>query len=110
MAASYEHPPEDTRLDQWMTAASCTIHKLAKELRFSERTIKLWRSGRVVPPLAAAFAIDAYTEGQVPASSWLTLEIAKRRKGGEASKRNIRKAHAAMAAKRAAKRDAERVG
>lgn len=64
-------------MDIWLSAKPGRSEWLGQKLNVSKTTMTSWRSGRGMPTLERAFLIERFTEGQVPAVSWLNPERLK---------------------------------
>lgn len=80
-----DRPVEDTRLREWMLENDWSALALAKEWGVDKMTLLNWVNGQIIPALVWAFKIEKATAGQVPASSWLSTEMAKMRWQAEGS-------------------------
>lgn len=74
--AADTHPAE-TPLSEYIREKGLTIYAVAKAAGFDPKTVKGWAVGRCLPPLVAAFRLEAATEGAVPVASWLGTELGK---------------------------------
>ena len=71
-----ERPRQWTRLREWMEEQQLSCYALAKGMGCNQKTLSYWMLGQALPPLVWAFKMEKYTEGAVPASSWLATDIA----------------------------------
>ena len=66
-------------LRKWRTKHGLTFTAAAAMLGVSQATVSDWESGKKVPKLASAVAVDKKTDGAVPADSWVTKRPVRRR-------------------------------
>jgi len=62
------------KLAAWLDAKNVTQRELARVFGVSPATATYWCSGESRPSHARALALEAWTDGAVPASSWLDAE------------------------------------
>lgn len=72
-----KRPVINTPLKSWMEKKSILVTQAAEEMGLSWKTLENWMHGRCMPPLVWAFKIELWTEGKVPASSWLGTDLGK---------------------------------
>lgn len=70
-------PKGETLLAAWMEAQGMSVNRFKKMLGCHERTVRLWRDGRILPSLPYAYFIDEMTQGAVPVASWLGTDIGR---------------------------------
>ena len=61
-------------LKDYISQAETTREAVAEHLRISRSYLSLLENGKKQPSLALAVAIERYTKGAVPVSSWIACQ------------------------------------
>lgn len=70
-------PHCDTPLRQWLVDNRMTMAEFARQFGCDGLTAQYWTYGQVLPSYVNAFRLDAFTNGAIPAASWLGTEVGK---------------------------------
>lgn len=75
--ATNKRPAAFTLLHFWLRERGISLTAFARTVGCDVKTLEFWCTGRCLPSLTYAFAIEKATEGGVSAATWLGTPIGK---------------------------------
>ncbi len=72
-----DRPIQPTALDFYMKSRGISLFEFGRRLQVDWSAVKSWCNGQALPTLVNAFKIEKFTEGNVPAESWLSTDIGR---------------------------------